>query len=70
MKCFACDKPLGFNPAVADTRDDQYVNVGSECYKLIKQAGEVGYQPPLGGPKLYTLPKDLTQAELAAIKSS
>lgn len=64
-ECFACDRKLGKNPHLADTRDDQTVLVGSECYKLIKKAGEKGYQPPLGGPRLWTIPKGLTQQELA-----
>jgi hypothetical protein len=52
-KCFACDRKLGRNPALADTRDAQIVFVGSECFKEIKKAGEDGYQPPGGGPRLY-----------------
>lgn len=54
-KCFACDKRLGKNPKTADTRDDQIVFVGSECFKMIEKAGEAGYQPPKGGPRLYPL---------------
>lgn len=52
-KCFACDKRLGKNPKMVDTRDAQIVFVGSECFKMIEKAGESGYQPPKGGPKLY-----------------
>lgn len=54
-KCFACDKPLGKSPALVDTRDAQTVYVGSECFKKIRAAGDSGYQPPLGGPRLYLL---------------
>lgn len=54
-KCFACDRELGKNPALVDTRDDQLVNVGRECLKLIKAAGKNGYQPPKGGPRLWVL---------------
>jgi hypothetical protein len=57
-RCFACDKKLGKNPALADTRDDQLVFVGTECYKYIKAAGELGYQPPKGGPKLWVCKQD------------
>ena len=67
-KCFACNRKLGINPPVADTRDDQRVFVGSDCYLKIKKAGETGYQPPLGGPKLWTLPKRLTQQQLADLR--
>lgn len=52
-RCFACDKPLGENPHLVDTRDCQTVYVGSECFKQISKAGNDGYQPPKGGPRLY-----------------
>lgn len=52
-KCFACNKTLKSRPYPVDTRDDQVVMVGPECFKHIKKAGADGYQPPLGGPKLY-----------------
>ncbi len=55
-KCFACDRRLGKSPKLVDTRDSQTVYVGSECFKLIAKAGETGYQPPLGGPRLYPMP--------------
>jgi hypothetical protein len=51
-KCFACDRKLN-RPRVADTRDGQTVFVGADCYRKIEAAGEVGYQPPKGGPRLY-----------------
>lgn len=54
-KCFACGRKLGKIPAQAITEDyAQAVFVGLNCFKLIKAAGSRGYQPPLGGPKLYT----------------
>lgn len=66
-RCFACDHKLGKYPAIADTRDSQYVLVGTECYKLIVSAGEQGYKPPKGGPRLYRLPRGLSQAELSRV---
>lgn len=54
-KCFACDRKLGKSPQLVDTRDDQTVYVGSECFKLIAAAGKQGYQPPKGGPRLWLL---------------
>ncbi len=57
-RCFACDRALGKNPKLVDTRDDQTVYVGRECYKLVVAAGEAGYQPPIGGPKLWVLRAD------------
>ena len=54
-QCFACGRKLGKTPYTVDTRDDQTVAVGSECYKLVKAAGENGYQPPKGGPRLWLL---------------
>lgn len=56
-RCFACDKKLGRSPKRADTRDAQTVFVGRECYARITAAGESGYQPPKGGPRLYPLPR-------------
>jgi hypothetical protein len=37
----------------AVTADGQEVHVGADCAKKIIAAGLSGYQPPLGGPKLY-----------------
>lgn len=52
-RCFACGRALGKSPAIADTRDGQMVYVGRECYRLIAAAGEAGYQPQRGGPRLW-----------------
>jgi hypothetical protein len=54
-KCFACDKIMKKEAltANADTQDGQTVMVGPDCLKRIIAAGNQGYQPPLGGPKLY-----------------
>lgn len=57
-RCFACGRKTGRNPRRADTRDDQVVLIGSECYKLIRAAGEAGWQPPMGGPRLYPLTRE------------
>jgi hypothetical protein len=54
-RCFACNRKLGKTPRMVDTHEDQLVQVGSECVKLIEAAGEAGYQPPKGGPRLYLL---------------
>ena len=54
-KCFACGRRLGKYPLLVDTRDAQTVYVGSECGKLIVAAGDAGYQPPTGGPRLYPI---------------
>ena len=69
-RCFACDRKLGRNPCLADTRDAQIVYVGTECYKLIKAAGEAGYQPPKGGPRLYRIPPGLSQSYLSILHQS
>lgn len=53
MECYACGRRLGKRAKLVDTRDAQLVYVGSECFKLIKAAGEAGYQPLRGGPRLY-----------------
>ncbi len=54
-RCFACGRRLGAAAVVVDTRDSQSVAVGRECYKLVVAAGDVGYQPPKGGPRLWLL---------------
>lgn len=52
--CFACGRVIRHKvPFKADTRDAQIVYVGPECFKLVAAAGEAGYQPPKGGPRLY-----------------
>ena len=53
--CFACARRLGTHPHMVECMDEQTVYVGSECFKKITQAGRAGYQPPLGGPKLYLM---------------
>lgn len=53
-KCFVCGRPLR-NKTLVDTRDGQLVYVGPDCAKHVEDAGEAGYQPPLGGPKLFTI---------------
>jgi hypothetical protein len=59
-QCFACGRKLQGSPpfCLADTRDDQTVLVGQECYKKILASGQVGYQPPQGGPKLWDATPD------------
>lgn len=56
VKCFACDRPIkddgGYLVGCADEQD---VAVGHECFRKIIDAGEQGYQPPKGGPRLYRL---------------
>lgn len=54
-RCYACGKLLGTRPRLVDTREDQTVYVGPECFKRIVTAGDCGYQPPKGGPRLYLL---------------
>ena len=49
VKCFACDRHTS-NPQKATTSDGQVVYVGADCYRKI---GPDGWQPPMGGPRLY-----------------
>lgn len=56
-KCFACGKKLGKSPALVDTRDDQLVFVGRECFKLIAEAGEGGYMPKSGTRLFFPIPQ-------------
>lgn len=58
-KCFACDRPITtISPRLVDTRDDQVVEVGQECFRKIIKAGDVGYQSPRGGPRLWLLERN------------
>lgn len=58
-RCFACGRLIGARQEadLVDTRDSQLVYVGRECLKKIQAAGDEGYQPPLGGPKLFLIKK-------------
>lgn len=60
-RCFACGRRLGRNPLLVDTRDDQQVFVGRECAKHVLSAGEDGWQPPKGGPRLFPILGDMAQ---------
>lgn len=75
LRCFACDRKLGNNPYLVDTRDDQTVFVGSECFRKIKAAGEKGYLPPpdefgVTGPRLWIIPTGLTQEQMNELRPS
>jgi len=68
-RCFACDRPiLNGNGYMVGCADEQDVGVGEECFRKIRRAGDEGYQPPLGGPRLYCL-EIAYQMRLAAAKT-
>ena len=60
-KCFACGRGfrrnsygrIVFHP-MAITIDGQRIFVGHDCHRKIAIAGSHGYQPPRGGPRLWT----------------
>lgn len=59
-KCFACDRRFRLNShgripyhPEALTLDGQRVAVGFDCFRHVTEAGGDGYQPPLGGPRLW-----------------
>lgn len=53
--CYACSRPLRtWPPATALTSDDSRVYVGPECHAYIVAGGDEGWQPPKGGPRLFT----------------
>lgn len=62
MKCFACDRSMKNNRYLVDTKDNQTVLVGHDCFKKIEQSGRYGYQPPLGGPRLYCISQQLLES--------
>lgn len=57
-RCFACNLKL-VRPEFVFTQDRmsdgrQYeVFVGPDCFAHVQAAGDAGYQPPLGGPRLF-----------------
>lgn len=53
--CYACGRPLRGRGRLVGCKDDQAVYVGSDCFRMIRNAGTEGYQPPRGGPRLYLL---------------
>ncbi len=55
-RCFACERELKRFRHEAMTADGQRVLVGPECNGWIARNAESGYQPPLGGPRLYPMP--------------
>lgn len=55
-KCFACNRKLKDGKSfLVDTRDDQKVFVGSDCYRKIKEAGDEGISFNYCKMKLYPL---------------
>lgn len=55
-RCFACGQIIPYEKSrYATTTDNQIVSVGSNCYQQIRKTAENGYQPLLGGPRLYLL---------------
>lgn len=61
-RCFACDKPLRNRAFLATCADEQTVYVGPDCFAYIRSAGRDGYQPPLGGPKLFEISQQLLES--------
>lgn len=52
--CYACDRPLK-RRFIVKTSDDQKVFVGPDCWARVIDAAAEGYQPPRGGPRLFSL---------------
>lgn len=52
-KCFACglrtEKKLG----VVQTEHGALVLVDPDCYRFVKSAGPLGFEPIAGGPRLF-----------------
>lgn len=51
--CFACGKQLK-RPQEVWTSDPQMQWVGPECSRHVRESGPQGYQPPKGGPRLFS----------------
>jgi len=70
-KCFACGKPLrtpSRSPLAITADLAQVVSVGPDCWKSIQAAGDNGYQPSRGGPRLLVLTKEREQRFLQEAK--
>lgn len=69
QKCYACARPFGGRrhdyPWVL-TIDGQRQFVGNDCFKKVAKAGAAGYQPPLGGPRLFAEPSAPAEVLAAA----
>jgi hypothetical protein len=56
-RCFACARPLSDRrtdfPTVLTEDGAQRVFVGNDCFAKVLEARGDGYQPPLGGPRLF-----------------
>lgn len=55
-KCYACDRMLLtsiWEKKPVFTEDGQKQFVGHNCYEKIKASGQNGFQPPIGGPRLF-----------------
>jgi hypothetical protein len=66
-KCFSCEKTITGKTNLVTTMDGETVFVGPICYKKIVESGELGYQPPLGGPRLYLLKYRLSPESIRVV---
>lgn len=68
-RCFACNKALAHSSVhkVQVAGELTIVFVGPDCFERINRAGDEGYQPPLGGPRLHIPSEEALQwdAEIA-----
>lgn len=53
QRCFACGKRLRCRSELVYCSDEQAPVVGPDCWQHIWDAGDKGYQPPMGGPRLW-----------------
>lgn len=55
LKCYACGRAMAGGRHVVYTADDggQRQFVGPDCFAHVLEGGPAGYQPSLGGPRLY-----------------
>lgn len=54
-RCFACGQALRRLKYLVTCSDEQTAFVGADCFLNIERANDLGWQPPKGGPRLYTL---------------
>jgi DNA-directed RNA polymerase subunit RPC12/RpoP len=69
-KCFTCEKKIIDKINLVTTKDGETVFVDPICYKKIVESGELGYQPPWGGSRLYVLKYSLNLESIRVVALS
>lgn len=52
-RCYLCERPIYTTVHKVYTSDGQTQFAGEECYRMVRDSGLDGYQPPKGGPRVW-----------------